>query len=257
MRRWPIVLIVLALFVPAMAQDPCYVCSYDPGPPEELNWINTCLPGTDHIPNSSITVGVNPVEGGGCEKETELWFQGPVAIERLDPAGSGVIQMEIVEMHLTGAGGITLIAGPELDTAWLPDLRSLGTITQDGDGIHADSAFNVYFEIDLGGGLYGYNRVGDPLPLSAVDHTCVPPDVNFEPPAEYCIPVYTTPEALETDTPIAHVTFQAGPGGERVCEHDIYTDPIPTVSQWGLAVLTLLVLAAGTVVLRRNRALAT
>jgi len=38
---------------------------------------------------------------------------------------------------------------------------------------------------------------------------------------------------------------------------DAVRNGVPTVSQWGLAVLTLLVLAAGTVVLRRNRALAT
>ena len=253
MRRWPIVLIAVVLCVPAMAQDPCYVCSYDVNGD---NWINTCIPGIDHIPNSTVTVGANVQVGENCDKDTELSFEGPLVIERADPAGTGVISMEIVEMHLAGPGGITLIAGPELDVAWAPDLRSLGTITQ-VDPQNADSFFDVYFQIDLGGGLVGYNRAGDPLQLSAVGHTCVPPDVSFEPLADACVPVYASPIDDGSD-PIGHVTFLGGVAGEPVFEHDIYTAPtIPTVSAWGLLSLTLLVLAAGTVVLRRGRALAT
>ena len=44
---------------------------------------------------------------------------------------------------------------------------------------------------------------------------------------------------------------------DTICtDEEYYVGPIPAVSAWGLAVMVLLVLAAGTIVLRRQRALA-
>jgi len=44
-------------------------------------------------------------------------------------------------------------------------------------------------------------------------------------------------------------------GDRTLCDGDAC--PIPAVSEWGLVVMTLLVLAAGTMVLRRRRAVST
>ena len=46
-----------------------------------------------------------------------------------------------------------------------------------------------------------------------------------------------------------HAIFDAGSAGK--CNP--VPTPVPTVSQWGLIVLTLLLLTAGTIVMRRHR----
>ena len=43
------------------------------------------------------------------------------------------------------------------------------------------------------------------------------------------------------------------PGGTATIKFTVRADPIPTVSEWGMVTMTLLVLTAGTVVFMRKR----
>jgi len=233
------------LCIDNLDDDECSKCSFELGGPD---WLETCVsaePGyyMDDIPTSDLWVGVDL--GDDCVSDTELHFGGSFTIQRGLPAG-GTIPIESLTMSLTAEGGLTLRAGSYFGLE-----ASGGAILQAGPG-QASASINVFFEIEYAPGLYGYNRI--PLTIvTSQDFDCIPPNIHLEAPKDTCIPIYETPVGDPEDVPVGRVTV-AGETG--ILAHDPYAGDIPTVSQWGLAALTLLVLAAGTVVLRRQRALA-
>src|SRR5262249_34166309 len=99
-----------------------------------------------------------------------------------------VIDTEILGMALTG-GGYALRAGAGQGAgATLP--ASKGTIVeQPGDATHADSFFDVFFEVAVPGGTYVYNQA--PLRVSSVID-CLPPHASYVPP-DQVVPLYTSP----------------------------------------------------------------
>lgn len=75
--------------------------------------------------------------------------------------------------------------------------------------------------------------------------------------------VVTAIQAVDTNPPAALTVLTANESRKRITcptqparECPETTEAIPTVSEWGLATLAMLVLAAGTVVLRRSRRVA-
>lgn len=220
----------------AFAWGPCSVCG-----PDEDGWVDSCIPaGPDDIDQSKAVFGIYLPDGDLCDGDPDNNYvvYGSATMLRGVPTG-GVIDTEIESMLLTGSW-ITLVAGAGQGTALTR--RSLGTIEeQSGTPEFADSSFAVYFEVDVPGIGLLWNH--DPFNIAAVI-TCVPPAAEYIHPEGECVALYDDPDDGQ-GTVLAYL-------GDA--KHITYP-PIPTVSEWGLVVMTLLVLAAGTVVLRRARAL--
>jgi hypothetical protein len=182
-------------------------------------------------------------------EDTELRLEGLVAILRSAPlaasvnfpsvtgppghAGPDIIDTEIVAMSLSG-GGAVLRAGT---ITTQPVTRSFGAIAEaSGDNKLADSFFDVFFELDLGGGQFGYNQTA--LHVEDPHISCAPPAALFAGPSELSMSIFSQPSG---GVEIARITL---------VNHSLF---IPTISEWGVAVMTLLILSAATVVLIRRR----
>lgn len=139
-------------------------------------------------------------------------------------------------MSLSG-GGVTLTVGADLGQGdVLPP--SWGTIVeQPEDNTLADSSFDVFFEVDLGGGMYVYNH--DPLVIAAkID--CVPPETTYIHPTG-CLPLYDDPIA---GTVVANLVS---------AQHRTFTGKIPMLPQWGLIGLVALTAIGGAIIVGRRR----
>ena len=204
-----------------------------PGPA----WVDGCPEGNDDMPSAAeVGIYADPL----CEGPSDDYvLRGPVSVRRENSLGTEIVT-EIMEMELTD-GSMTLFAGLGQGTVPLTQ-QSMGTIVeQAGDDTKADSSFDVYFEVDHPVLGLLWNHVEDPLHVDAVI-PCVPPHAEYIHPQDQCVPLYPDPD---TGAPVAYL-------GEA--QHNT-EPPIPTVSEWGLVVMMLLVLAAGTIVISRARAL--
>ena len=234
--------VMLVATTPVAAQDA--VCSHC-GPGD--HWVETCGAGQDRVIDHGAVVGIDTTLD--CNPESSIILRccspaNPLVINRSDPLDDStnfpglrpvdghldVIDTQMVYMCLTG-GGITLVAGDGEGQGGVL-AETLGAIAEiPGDPALAESFFEVYFEVDLGGRDYVYNH--DPLIIQVDEINCVPPRARYIHPTG-CLALYTDPV-----------------GGTHVADHRLYR--IPTVSEWGLIVLTLLLLTAGAVVLGRRR----
>lgn len=100
-----------------------------------------------------------------------------------------VIDTEIIGMCLTG-GGLTLVAGAgqQQGAPTIPLAPSRGAVAeQPGNPAFADSFFDVWFEVDLGGGVFVYNQ--GPLQVQSTV-TCLPPAATYAHPIG-CVPLFT------------------------------------------------------------------
>jgi len=209
----------------AWADTPCQHC----GPGD--NWINSCAGGNDVISDSEADVGI--YMNSTCSGDPASFrLLGPVTIHR-ETGGSDTIATEIVSMHLTD-GGLTLLAGTGAGLT----RASPGSIV--GAGSQGSSSFDVYFKVSGWVGTV-WNHV--PLHITATI-TCVPPKAEYIHPHGQCTPLYG--QEGDGGTPVAylgdakHITYPWHGG-------------IPTVSEWGLIVLTLLGMVLGTMMLARRR----
>lgn len=195
-----------------------------PGP----HWIDTCPAGLDVFPNSGALVGID-LDLDTIEDFSVVLF-GPTVIQRQAasdvslnfPGALGssldshidVIDIEIVSLSLTG-GGFTLTAGQGITPGGVFLLPSLGAIVeQAGDPTLGDSFFDVFFEVDLGGGNFAYNQ----NPLTVVAN---PPLQGVPPiPQPYIhptgpIPLFTLPVGgvqIANLVRAVHVTPEPGSG---------------------------------------------
>jgi hypothetical protein len=166
--------------------EPCGVCG--PGP----HFIDTCAAGDDFLPSSAL-VGIDL--DLDCVPDSNLVMFGPVKVHRGDPypADPNVphadkIDTEILVMNLA-SGGVTLVAGngQGQGAALLPSLGSI--VEQPMDPAKGDSFFDVFFEVDLGGGTYVYNQTA--LRVQTVI-TCIPPYQEYIH-VQNCIALWTSP----------------------------------------------------------------
>ena len=271
----------MCLAAPAWGDEECEKCG--PGP----HWVDSCTTGSDTIPATCAAVGIDLNLDNVAD--TTLMMCGPVSISRSDPlnasvnfptvtgpaghVGPDVIDTEIVSMNLTG-GGASLRAGaggvPALDP-------SLGAIAETSDNTLADSFFDVFFEIDLGGGQFAYNQ--EALRVEAVI-TCVPPGASFVYLSTTPISLFTAPSGgseIARLVTTQHDNFPACPNGvceagENACSCSLDCpqpvcgdsccsagenstncaadcgDIIPTMTTWSAVVLVLVLLVGGTLV---------
>lgn len=173
--------------------EPCEVC----GPGE--HWVDECRAGVDNMPSEAL-IGIDLTLN--CEPNSNLRLLGPVTVQRSSPRDDSVnfpgtrpidghfdvLDTEILLMVLTRSG-ITLRAGAgqgQGGVLW----PSYGVIAeQSGDNTMADSSFEVFFEVDLGGGNYAYNH--QPLRVDSKIN-CLPPDTTYIHPSD-CIPLFDVP----------------------------------------------------------------
>ncbi|RME37392.1 MAG: hypothetical protein D6788_09555, partial [Planctomycetota bacterium] len=194
----------------ACQQDtPCDDCG--PGP----HWIDNCFLGSDNMPTGAL-IGIDL--DGDCQADRSMVLSGPVSIWRSGPRDDSanfpglrpvdghrdVIDTEIVAMSLTNpSAAVTLTAGAGLGVTG-PLLPSLGAIAEQPDApALADSFFDVFVELDLGGMPL---RNMDPLHVqSKID--CVPPDTRYLHPVG-CVPMFDpTGNAVVNLVTADHSTF--------------------------------------------------
>ena len=272
---------------------------YPPGP---HTW-DVGEAGFDEMDTSALVgIDIDP----DCLVDTIVGLSGEVIVERSGPpfasvqipedtgpgghVGPDVIDTEIISLSLTGTG-ITLQAGtdagmdPETATCSTRGnglvARACGDIAETAsDSSLADSFFDVYFRVELGGGNFVYNH--DPLRINTTI-TCIPPIAEYE--KGICLQLFDRPKGIADPIWIAslttarHYTFPLSnpdlgsctlnPEGKgAVCLENISEEAclangglwnatacIPTVSDWGLVVMAMLVLTAATVVIMRRRAM--
>jgi hypothetical protein len=224
-----------------------YSQSCGPGP----HWIDECSSGGPDIMESGALVGVNfTLTNCNLPAEQNITLSGPVTVQRLGshdiavldglcPATVDghldVIPTEIISMNLTGSG-FTLIIGPSA----APELQhSFGYVVEDpADNTLGCSFFDVWFKIITPGGTL-YNQT--PLRLEAtIDR--VPPTTTYIPTEIICLALYTSPIYGE-GVHMANLV-QA--------QHNVYPYIIPTLSQWGLIILALVLLTIGAIYIFRK-----
>ena len=209
--------------VPRPEDRPCEDCGGFP------HWVDQCPGGTDIMPTGAL-VGISLL-GLDCNPETSAVLNGPVDIARRLAADDSlfypglrpidghldVIDTEIVSMNLTGSG-LTLRAGAGSGLG-APLRPSRGVIVEDVvNPLLAHSFFDVFFEVDLGGGRFAYNVI--PMRVAA-DLTCVPPQVTYIHVTE-CIPLFDSPFPSVIE-PVAHIV-EPRHGTFPACGSDVTGD---------------------------------
>jgi hypothetical protein len=224
-----------------------YSQSCGPGP----HWIDECSSGGLDIMESGALVGVNfNLANCNLPAEVSISLSGPVTVHRqgsqdiavaIGPCPAivdghmDVIPTEIISMNLTGSG-FTLIVGHSA----APELQhSLGYVVEKpDDNTLGCSFFDVFFKIITPNGPL-YNQ--SPLKLEALIDQ-VPPVVTFSPSGDICIGLYTSP--IYGEGMLVANLVQA--------QHTVGPSIIPTLSQWGLIILSLVMLTLGVVYLKRR-----
>ena len=75
--------------------------------------------------------------------------------------------------------GVTLIAGAGLGQGGVLT-RSLRAIAdQPGDDMKADRCFDVFFEVDLGGGIFVYHHDALRIAVGLEGFICLPPEADI------------------------------------------------------------------------------
>jgi hypothetical protein len=240
-------IIVISLLSFSLGMTSSYGQSCGPGP----HWIDSCAGITDDVMESGALVGVNFVlTNCNLPAEQNITLSGPVTVQRLgshdiEVADSycpatvdghlDVIPTEIVSMNLTGSG-YTLIAGHQA----APELQqSIGYVVEKpDDNTLGCSFFDVFFKVITPGGTL-YNQT--PLRLQATIDK-VPPTATYIPTEMICLALYTSP-IYGQGTHMANLV-QA--------QHNVYVSDIPTLTQWGLIILGLVLLSIGVIFIYRK-----
>jgi hypothetical protein len=207
--------------------QPCADCG--PGP----HWIDQCQAGLDHVADQAAKVGIDTDLDPNCTADLSMVMRpcpapdNLVTIARSNPRDDSVrfpglrpldghldvIDTELQFLCLT-AGGVTLRVGAgQGQGGVLPP--SYGAIAElPGDTGLGDSFFDVYFEVDLGGGMYVYNH--EPLRISG-EIDCVPPQVGYIHIVD-CLPLYTDPQAGQHVANLTSAQHAVNPGEDpAVC----------------------------------------
>jgi hypothetical protein len=219
------------------------------------HWIDNCA-GGDDLFQSTATVSV----GLSCTGGVPITFQGPVTIRRnasdavapVDPnamctaptshSGNFHIRTEIRGATLTapapGGGQFILKIGQPENADLQP---SIGHIVEKTDNTLGCSFWCVYFKVFIPAGTFG-----NPTDMWLWNHDCciIYSDIDRVPPLPGTTYSFPTCVGLWTD-PLAgaQVAFAAAPS------HTVY---FPTLPQWGLIILGMLLLTVSFVYLRRR-----
>ena len=253
MRKMLLILTgVVCIVAVTVMTSPARAQGCGPGP----HWIDDCAAGEDNMPNTRALVGVD-LNNDCNDVELNLILCGPVTVERLDPSDDSnrfpgtrpvdghldVIDTEILSMSLLNDDGYILVAGAGQGQGGVLD-HSYGVIAELPDDSLGESFFDVFFEIYVPGfDMYLYNH--ESCSIATVIDSIPPFGARYINPPGLCLPLYTDP--IGGDSVANLVT----------AEHQIIDCSfIPTLNEWGMIILALLLLAFGTVaVVRRRKAI--
>ncbi|MCH9002215.1 MAG: hypothetical protein IIC02_06540, partial [Planctomycetes bacterium] len=196
----------------------CQHCG--PGP----HWIDTCPAGHDRLP-SGVVVGLDT--NGDCLVDRNLVMFGPAEVAR--GAGSPhSIPTEMVAMKLTGGGAVLRAGAGGGVGPGAPLGASFGKIIENGgDSSVGDSSFDIFFELDLGAGLFAYNQT--PLSLTA-GILCVSPNRIYSHP-EGCFPLFDSPIPGEGNFVANLVTANHDPFGDPLCPLPTFNEGFPCIDR--------------------------
>lgn len=184
-------------------------------------------------------------------------------VQRIDqasvagPGNNDVIDIEIVALQLKSVTEINLGAGSDYHYATLQSgPTSSGTadisfISQDA-GVF-DSNFTVYFDIRIG------SLTGTILASASKTFTATNVPWAREPTDDRAIRILTVNYQLKGDNTTDRdfwapsAQHDAGDGSEHNVSTGIHDDIIPTVSEWGLIIMALLLVTAGAIMIIRQR----
>ncbi|MCP4250851.1 MAG: hypothetical protein GY778_27755, partial [bacterium] len=206
---------------PCPQPGPCSAC----GPGD--HWIDNCSAGLDEVADQAAKVGIDIDLDPDCTADISMVMDpcpAPnelVRISRSDPRDDSqqfpglrpidghmdVIDTEILSMCLTD-GNVTLRAGAGQGQGG-PLPASYGAIAEDPNNPgEAQSFFEVYFEIDLGGGNYVYNQ--QPMRIEGTID-CVPPQVGYVHVVD-CLPLYDAPQGGQHVANLTSAEHAVNPG---------------------------------------------
>jgi hypothetical protein len=153
-----------------------------------------------------------------------------------------VIDTEIRSMCLT-ENGYTLRVGAGQQHGPGVLAASRGAIAElPTDDTMAASFFDVFFEVELGGGVYVYNQTALRI-SSTID--CVPPQADYIHPTG-CLPLYTSPIPGQ-GIRVANLTSAV---------HRVNPPPVefpPTLTPWGVIALVVALGGVGVLLVLRRR----
>lgn len=208
------------------------------------HWIDTCPLGVDSIENQGAVIGIDFTGNCIANESYILSSCGTLEIER-EAGVPHTIGTEIRNMCLElEDGSVTLVAGAGLGRNGIL-APSTGTIVeQDADPLLGVSSFEVMFEVTLGDGVPLYNHTA--VHVEAVIDR-VPPIAHYIHPTG-CTPLYDSP------FPGTGVSFW----NLVEADHSVNPPPpppptTPTISEWGLIVLVVLLLTGISIVFGRQR----
>lgn len=229
---------VFGICVLAFSAPPVFGACEQCGPGS--GWIDSCPGGIDTISDQAALVGIDL--NLDCSTDTNMVLSscGDMVVNRTAGSG-GVINTMMVDLCLSGQG-VTLVAGAGNGQGGVLSATSGQIVEDPSDDKVGHSSFDVFFEIDLGGGNFVYNQT--PLTVEA-DITCVPPVALYVHPTG-CVPLFDAPMG---GTQVANL-ITAKHSVNKTAPQNPH---IPTLSEWGVVVMVLLLIGAGTIVFGRMR----
>lgn len=238
---------ILIAIVFALVSSPRVRAQCGPGD----HWVDTCPGGQDTLVNVLATGGIDFTLD--CETDIYVPANGSAIINRADPSDDSqnypgtrpidghldVIDTEIISLTLASSD-VTILAGAgQGQGGVLP--ATYGVIAEEfSNPALAESFFDCYFEAYVLS-QYVYNHV--PIRLEATIDRYPPFGQTYT--FNGCIAVYDSPDPgqgnLIGNITSIELTFQ-----QEQTE-------IPTLSEWGMLIFGLLLLAAGTIAVIRRK----
>lgn len=241
MRILFIFTIVAALISGRQARGDC-------GPGD--HWIDSCPGGQDNFANCQAIGSVDVTLD--CGTDVSLPGEGFAVVERADPSDDSqnypgtrpvdghleVIDTEILSLSLTGSS-FSIVAGEgQGQGGVLP--ASPGVIAEEpSDPALGESFFDCYFEAYIYG-IYVYNH--DPIRLQATIDRFPPFGQTYT--FTGCMPAYDSPIPGQGNL-VGNITSIEFTIGEQA--------NVPALTEWGMIIMGLLLLAAGTTAVAKRR----
>lgn len=215
------------------------------------HWIDGCGGGTDGLSTGAL-VGIDLTLDGIVDQD--LTLTGPTTVERGSPLDDSVtfpgtrpvdghldvIETEMLSMNLVGSG-VTLKAGEGQGFGGSLGPSNGLIFEQSSDNTMCESFFDIFFEVDLGGGNRAYNHQALRL-QTAIDR--VPPADSYTRTSATPLPLFDRPVGQPNPVQVANLI---------TASHVVQVDDYPATSPWSVLAVVSVLLAVSFLVLRRRQ----
>jgi len=173
--------------------------------PPGAHFVDGCMAAVDQMSNSdamvSMDVTLDCVADMNAVQMPCMMPAGLLVVARGEPRDDSanfpglrpmdghldVVDTEVLSACLMGGGGVLRI-GMGQGGIIRPSMGAIAELP--GNPAFAESFFDIFFEIDLGGGMFAYNQM--PLRMTA-NIDCVPPSAVFMSEPGICLELFTSP----------------------------------------------------------------